>query len=182
LSEIAEVILRRCGHCGGTLAGRPGLEWMACEGCSVLVNRFSEAAPVIHCLRAAEERERADVWLPCYRFRVRGCELPEWLWVNAFRVAGLRNHGDVGERLTEQGYVPKVTRGPAGMAVARGPRAAERLLRERHGLGPDEPLPLSSVELVSLPCRVRDGVLHEPVTRTFYPLAAVYPRPAVRRA
>jgi len=104
--------------------------------------------------------------------------VPALAWVLAVRIIGIQTHGDAGARLTESAFDPPLEPAPLGVAVVRGPGAAGRLLRARLGLGPADPLDVTSVSLVSLPCRREGRLVREAASGLLYPEALVRPAPA----
>ncbi len=171
----ARVVVRRCPDCGGEVLGREGVDWLVCVRCPLAFDPFNEPPKRIATARPKGEVGEAAVRLPFFVFGVGREGEPRSVWINAFRVIGLQTHGDAGARLTERGYLPAFESAPLGGRLARGPAAALRLLRAREGLGEHDPLEVRSVSLVSLPCRVEENVLREPVSGLVYPRSLVLP-------
>lgn len=181
---VARIVVRRCPACGGSLLGREGLEWFTCLRCAWAIDLFDGTSRRMETWRPADEAAECEARLPLYQFtllaspgRPGGSRAPRIAWVNAFRVIGIQTHGDLGARLTERKHAPELQAAPLGAGLARGPGAALRILRARERIGPDDPLGVQAVRLVSLGCRVQGSVVREPVSGLVFPRLVVLPPP-----
>ena len=172
------VALRKCPSCGGGVDGWAGVAWMSCRDCPTAWDLFSAPPEKIPTYRPAGEdsTDRPEARLPFFLFGTRRGAEEAVVWIPAYRAAGARSDSDVASVLTERKHRPALVEAPLGCALARGPREALALFDALHPS--DEDTTLALQVLVSLPVRLNEGSLHEPVSDLWLDVSGI--RPPVR--